>query len=725
MSNNRGPEYLGSLLIAAIQKKQTKEALDLLEQGADPNYYERRQTPLMAAVEHAPSLIKPLIAAGADVNPKNGDIFPLFKAIKLGKIDVVKNLMNYGVNVNYEYDEYTPLIYAIYATRHSRNIDVIRLLIDGGADVNKKNMRGLAPFLNYFLRETISRDNWDIFELFLEKGVDVNVVNMQNETALHILTQQLNERAVERILKVPGIKVNEISVYYETPLMIAVKHNSLPIVQLLLNHPDIDVSKKTLKGTALGYTKDSGIQNALLQHTTMNDSLAIKTISRKQANRNVIKPILQDLRKPVGTVRVLEDAGDATGVDSLIVRGPMPVLPEGLQYLDCSNNPIGSLPPLPSTLRVLLCANCGLSELPDLPDSLEYLDARNNRLKDIRRMPPKLYLAPISRTHANDTANILLEGNDVPVGFLNGYGSITEYSTRHVHEVIDFEGQKVYTMILPKGTLLFRNIARPYNKQELLGIGMRNGSYFNYPEYNVFFYPYPFVAENFMHSNGYLNVFELVRDVEVLMGVAPSMNSRSDRHFTESKYMTSCNNIPTGTMGIMGNRYDPCFTRSFSSKYPEVAGMFVLAEEDAQVHIQNDMPQRFWSKYRTNFKDNRIKHGNSHQLVGQVGVPEIILHPNMNRYDLSSPLNYQHLLEMPRSKHAYDEAWETVEDKLASGEWTIDLFTKMYVRWESASDEVKARCVPPEDPYKLHHLNVSVWKGGRRTRRTRRTRRRR
>ena len=96
-----------------------------------------------------------------------------------------------------------------------------------------------------------------------------------------------------------------------------------------------------------------------------------------------------------------------------------------------------------------------------------------------------------------------------------------------------------------------------------------------------------------------------------------------------------------------------------------------------------------------------------------IGLAEIILHPHENRYDTTSPYNYEHVMSMAHKPDSYDDAWRIVEKNLAAnGPWTIDLYTKMYVDYDSASDEVKKRCVPIEDPYKLHYLNETYWKVG-------------
>jgi hypothetical protein len=201
------------------------------------------------------------------------------------------------------------------------------------------------------------------------------------------------------------------------------------------------------------------------------------------------------------------------------------------------------------------------------------------------------------------------------------------------------------------------------------------------------------------------------------MGVLPSLNTRSNRY--ENNYMTSCDEIPTKIPKIEGRDYDPCLKPEFSALHTNINGMFVLARLDTNAHILNYSHQRFWSKYRTNHIDSRHA----------VGVPEIILHPHANRYDNTSPLNYKHILEIePEHNYnvVYGRAWETINDMLKKGSMTIDLFTKLYVNYNSVSDEVKARCVPIEEPYKLHYLNSSFWGGNRNRRfRTRKNRLRR
>jgi hypothetical protein len=72
---------------------------------------------------------------------------------------------------------------------------------------------------------------------------------------------------------------------------------------------------------------------------------------------------------------------------------------------------------------------------------------------------------------------------------------------------------------------MIRDSEHPYRDEEINGIlQSKNGKteeYIVYPEFNVFFYSYPFVAESFINTK-YVHVFEVARDVEVVMGVRPS-----------------------------------------------------------------------------------------------------------------------------------------------------------------------------------------------------------
>uniref|UniRef100_A0A6C0ATK9 Uncharacterized protein n=1 Tax=viral metagenome TaxID=1070528 RepID=A0A6C0ATK9_9ZZZZ len=82
--------------------------------------------------EKATKIIKYLIAAGADINIYKGIL--LFYAIRYKDVKFVEHIVDAGANVNIEdKDKYTPLVTAI----KKNNFDIVKKLIESGADVNK------------------------------------------------------------------------------------------------------------------------------------------------------------------------------------------------------------------------------------------------------------------------------------------------------------------------------------------------------------------------------------------------------------------------------------------------------------------------------------------------------------------------------------------------------------------------------------------------------------
>jgi hypothetical protein len=253
-----------------------------------------------------------------------------------------------------------------------------------------------------------------------------------------------------------------------------------------------------------------------------------------------------------------------------------------------------------------------------------------------------------------------------------------------------------------------------------------------FPQFNVFFYPYPFVGEEIIYNSSSrekeVRVFVLTRDVEVLMAVAPSENSRGNRF--GSDYLISCDKAQH-PRPLQGKSYDPCFNQQFLEKYPEISGMLGLAKKDADLHIVDVMERRFFSKYRALFSDITYKSVGNVKPSGigynddefewierSIGVPEIVLHPRANRLDNGSPHNYRLLTTLPVSERfEYGYLWDFMERGLSpvgngEGHITVDLVTKMYVLYEACDPAIQMRSVALEEPYKLPYLGLDVLRGG-------------
>ena len=172
------------------------------------------------------------------------------------------------------------------------------------------------------------------------------------------------------------------------------------------------------------------------------------------------------------------------------------------------------------------------------------------------------------------------------------------------------------TIILPRGTLLFRGVVSPSKMvSDYTGILSGKDTYCLSKNFNVFFYPYPFVANTVGDfSYNYIIIYFTQRDLKLINLVSPSKFSREDRNHDRGG-ITSCNSLPA-ECGVTGFAYDPCV--DYSKAPGDIAGMVAIAQQDAGVlNMYKYEYQPYFNKYFTTFKDNR----------GLVGVPEIILHP--------------------------------------------------------------------------------------------------
>lgn len=105
-------------------------------------------TALMIAAEHGHSAMVAYFLARSDfqhqATNKEG-LSALHRAAERGQIDLIKTLIDHGLEVNQSNNEgRTPLHYAV----QSGNTSAIELLVDNGADVNKVDNQGRSPFFH-------------------------------------------------------------------------------------------------------------------------------------------------------------------------------------------------------------------------------------------------------------------------------------------------------------------------------------------------------------------------------------------------------------------------------------------------------------------------------------------------------------------------------------------------------------------------------------------------
>jgi len=238
-------------------------------------------TPLMLAVntKFNPEIVELLIKAGSDVNALDDrgftalhfavssvnlatDIYPeikvksflsLLRHINLNnstydnivdhsvqqnlkmQIAVIKLLLEAKANPNISTlkSSYTPLVIAI----KSSHIEIIKLLIANGADVNFENEAILAPI--WFALNNIPNS----IPYLIEAGADVNRKNRMNDTIL----SYIDDVELAKIVIASGADINNKNKFDITPLMLAAKNGRYDIVELLLQN-GADISAYDVNG---------------------------------------------------------------------------------------------------------------------------------------------------------------------------------------------------------------------------------------------------------------------------------------------------------------------------------------------------------------------------------------------------------------------------------------------------------------------------------------------
>lgn len=208
----------------------------------------------LAAIEGSLSRIEELLNQGVDPSiPKfywNGHyietVYSIIKACEKGNLQIVRFLVEKGadVNVRTQGDGQTPLHTAFFidstlpqklsdAERESQIREMIQYLVEQGANVNAKGGFCLAP-----LHQAVSHGNTEIVKYLIQYGADVNLFledvdeNESRATALGCAVQENNLEIAKLLIKhgANPLVGNEISI---TPMEEALELKNEEILQLL------------------------------------------------------------------------------------------------------------------------------------------------------------------------------------------------------------------------------------------------------------------------------------------------------------------------------------------------------------------------------------------------------------------------------------------------------------------------------------------------------------
>lgn len=175
---------LSSGLMSAVGLGTATSALDGME--------------LMNAVmqEHVSEVRQILARSTGQVNARIGNASPLLLACANDKTEILRLLLEAGADVTATYDlGVTPLLFCVMRDKP----DAVRLLLKHGAPVNARDARGVTP-----LHHAVQEGKLACVSAMLEHGCDVNFQDANGSSAVHAAFGSGNSSVAALLLNCPS-----------------------------------------------------------------------------------------------------------------------------------------------------------------------------------------------------------------------------------------------------------------------------------------------------------------------------------------------------------------------------------------------------------------------------------------------------------------------------------------------------------------------------------------
>ena len=288
--NDQNNKFKQSPLFLAVANKKTPVVKWIIEHGANSNLQDAQgYTATSLSGKGHVEILKVLFDHG--VKPQFQDISKITKdACQVGNIGVLKYLISKEISPDYDAC-YTALVYLrppnnellkwlsnqskiknvkigndslLHSAVAMNNLEIAKLLIESGADVNTGGVSGRPPLSAVIVQQGQSpaKNKYkEMITLFSTHGADFNIkYGYRKDTLLHQLTLVPDAEKSDRfeeycqmqadlaeLLIASGADVNSRDEDGNTPLHTAAIHDNLPMLKLLASH-DADLKSTNTRG---------------------------------------------------------------------------------------------------------------------------------------------------------------------------------------------------------------------------------------------------------------------------------------------------------------------------------------------------------------------------------------------------------------------------------------------------------------------------------------------
>lgn len=204
-----------ALFVATMSDNSAPIVRLLMAKGADPKVVDafRTTTVMAAAIGNDLETMRLMLDAGVDANAASAtNLTPLVVASYHGNAAAAKLLLSKGAKVNVVAAKPTPFpfdspksgpiaigdVTPLMAAASTDSFELVKLLVDAGADVNAKDSRKMTPLM---FAVATNRQDPAIIRLLLDRGADVSAQSNVGETAAD-WARKLGTPAGMQLLKV-------------------------------------------------------------------------------------------------------------------------------------------------------------------------------------------------------------------------------------------------------------------------------------------------------------------------------------------------------------------------------------------------------------------------------------------------------------------------------------------------------------------------------------------